>query len=114
MGSRLATATWPGDWKAWTPWVMAIGYGITTPLGIAIGLGVNQSLSDNAARTQLTNGIFDAVSAGILLYTALVELLAHEFMFNPEMRRASLSMQMLAFGFVAFGTAIMAVLGKWA
>jgi len=114
LGSRLATATWPSDWKAWTPWAMALGYGITTPLGIAVGLAVNQSLADNAARAQLANGIFDAVSAGILLYTALVELLAHEFMFNPEMRNASLSMQMFAFGCVAVGTAIMAVLGKWA
>ncbi len=114
LGSRLATANWPQDWKAWTPMAMALGYSITTPLGIAIGLGVKQSLADNAARSQLVNGVFDATSGGILLYTALVELLAHEFMFNPEMRKASLRIQMLAFGCVAAGAGLMALLGKWA
>ncbi len=114
LGSRLAVATWPSTWAAWTGTVMAAGYGVTTPLGIAIGLGVNASLNARPALAQLVNGCFDAVSAGILVYTALVELLAHEFMFNPEMRDAKLSVQMLAFGCVAVGVAVMAVLAKWA
>ncbi len=81
---------------------------------MAIGLGVMQSLADNAARSQLVNGVFDAISAGILLYTGLVELLAHEFMFNNEMRLASLRVQMCAFSCVAAGAGLMALLGKWA
>ncbi|CAK7231891.1 low-affinity Zn(2+) transporter zrt2 [Sporothrix bragantina] len=114
LGSRLAVADWPSNWKAWTGYIMAIGYGVTTPIGIAIGLGVNAGLNSNPALAQLVNGVFDAVSSGILVYTALVELLAHEFMFNPEMRDAKLSVQMLAFGCVAVGVALMALLAKWA
>lgn len=114
LGSRLAVATWPSNWKTWTGYLMATGYGFTTPLGIAIGLGVNQGLNNHPATAQLVNGIFDAVSSGILVYTALVELLAHEFMFNPEMRDAKLSVQMLAFLCVAVGVGLMSLLAKWA
>lgn len=114
LGSRLAVASWPSNWKAWTGYLMALGYGVTTPIGIAIGLGVNAGLNSKPALAQLVNGVFDAVSSGILVYTALVELLAHEFMFNPEMRDAKLSVQMLAFLCVAVGVAIMSVLAKWA
>ncbi|CAK7222111.1 low-affinity Zn(2+) transporter zrt2 [Sporothrix curviconia] len=114
LGSRLAVADWPSDWKAWTGYLMALGYGVTTPIGIAIGLGVNAGLNSKPALAQLVNGVFDAVSSGILVYTALVELLAHEFMFNPEMRDAKLSVQMLAFGCVAVGVALMSLLAKWA
>ncbi|CAK7564067.1 MAG: low-affinity Zn(2+) transporter zrt2 [Sporothrix epigloea] len=114
LGSRLAVAKWPSKWKAWTGYLMALGYGVTTPIGIAIGLGVNAGLNSKPALSQLVNGVFDAVSSGILVYTALVELLAHEFMFNPEMRDAKMRVQMLAFGCVAVGVALMALLAKWA
>ncbi|CAK7275516.1 low-affinity Zn(2+) transporter zrt2 [Sporothrix epigloea] len=114
LGSRLAVAEWPSRWKAWTGYMLALGYGVTTPIGIAIGLGVNAGLNSRPALSQLINGVFDAVSSGILVYTALVELLAHEFMFNPEMRDAKMRVQMLAFACVAFGLALMALLAKWA
>lgn len=114
LGSRLAVADWPSDWKAWTGYLMAFGYGVTTPIGIAIGLGVNAGLNANPDVAQLVNGIFDAVSAGILVYTGLVELLAHEFMFNPEMRDAKLSVQTLAYACVAAGVGLMSLLAVWA
>lgn len=114
LGSRLAVAAWPASWKTWTGPLMGLGFSITTPIGIAIGLGVNKGLASNPAVAQLVNGVFDAVSSGILIYTALVELLAHEFMFNPKMRDAELAAQLLAYGCVAVGVAIMAVLAKWA
>lgn len=35
------------------------------------------------------SGVLDSLSAGILLYTGLVELLAHDFIFSREMVEAS-------------------------
>lgn len=110
LGSRLATAPWPKG-KQWMPYVLAVGFAISTPIGIAAGMG---SKPKNATNQKLTNAVFDSVSAGILLYTGLVELLAHEFMFNPHMRRAPLKTQLFGFGCIAFGAAVMAVLAKWA
>ncbi|KAG6003590.1 hypothetical protein E4U21_001877 [Claviceps maximensis] len=110
LGSRLAVAEWPTS-KQWLPFVLAIGFAMSTPVGIAAGIGAKP---DNAATQKLVNGIFDSVSAGILMYTGLVELLAHEFMFNPHMRRAPLKIQLFAFGCVVIGVAVMALLAKWA
>jgi zinc transporter 1/2/3 len=36
--------------------------------------------------TLIVNGVFDSISAGILIYVGLVELMAHEFMFTPSIR----------------------------
>ncbi|KAK2599179.1 low-affinity Zn(2+) transporter zrt2 [Conoideocrella luteorostrata] len=110
LGSRIAVADWPAS-KQWLPYALAIGFALSTPVGVAAGIGAQPK---NAATQKLVNGLFDSISAGILMYTGLVELLAHEFMFNPHMRRASLKIQLFAFGCVTFGVAIMALLAKWA
>lgn len=60
-----------------------------TPIGMAIGLGVRHSYQGNSVTALVTSGILDSISAGILLWTGLVELLAHEFLFSEEMREAS-------------------------
>lgn len=113
LGSRLATAQWPVK-KQWMPYVLGIAYGVTTPIAIAIGLGVRTTFQPGSNRTLIVNGVFDSVSAGILIYTGLVELMAHEFMFNPEMRKSSIWMMLSAFACMCFGAGLMALLGKWA
>ncbi|KAH7308129.1 putative Fe2+/Zn2+ regulated transporter protein [Stachybotrys elegans] len=110
LGSRLADAPWPRN-RTWVAYIFALGFALSTPIGIAAGIGAQPN---NANTQKLLNGIFDSISAGILMYTGLVELLAHEFMFNEHMRKASFSMQLVAFGCVAFGAGIMALLAKWA
>ncbi|KAH6893450.1 Zinc/iron permease [Thelonectria olida] len=110
LGSRLAVAPWPSNRK-WVPYVLGVIFALSTPIGVAAGIGAKPN---NANTQKLVNGIFDAISAGILMYTGLVELLAHEFMFNPYMRRAPLKTLLLAFACVAFGVTVMAVIAKWA
>ncbi|KAL1966603.1 hypothetical protein VTN77DRAFT_4014 [Rasamsonia byssochlamydoides] len=113
LGSRLATIPWPRS-KRWTPYLLGVGYALSTPIAIAIGLGVRYTYPPNGRTTLLVNGVFDSISAGILIYTALVELMAHEFMFSTAMRRASIRTVLAAFGLLCLGAALMALLGKWA
>ncbi|KAK6851568.1 hypothetical protein PG990_015294 [Apiospora arundinis] len=113
LGARLATASWPKA-KSYMPYVLAGLYAISTPIAIAVGLGVRTTLSPSSPTTLIVNGVFDSISAGILLYTGLVELLAHEFMFNPDMQKAGLRIKLLALGCIALGAGLMALLGKWA
>lgn len=110
LGSRLAVAQWPRG-KEYLPYLLGGIFALSTPIGIAAGIGAKPN---NANTQKLVNGIFDAISSGILMYTGLVELLAHEFMFNPHMRKAPLRIQMFAFGCVLFGVAVMALLANWA
>ncbi|KAK4106962.1 ZIP zinc/iron transport family [Parathielavia hyrcaniae] len=114
LGARLGTATWPPGSRRWTPYLLGLLYAVSTPLAIGMGLVASHSLALEAATSKVVNGVFDAISGGILIYTALVELVAHEFMFNPEMRKASLGTQLFAYGCVALGVGLMALLAKWA
>jgi len=113
LGSRLAVAPWPRS-KRWTPYIMALGFGVSTPIAIAIGLGVRRSYPPNSQTTLIVNGVFDSISAGILIYTGLVELMAHEFMFSEVMRVAKLKVVLSAFLMMCLGAGLMALLGKWA
>ena len=113
LGTRLAAAPWPKSKKS-TPYWLGLAYGISTPIAIAIGLGLRQTYAPGTQVALITNGIFDSVSAGILIYTGLVELMAHEFMFSPTMQRAKIATVLSAFGLMCFGALLMALLGKWA
>ena len=113
LGSRLAETPWPRS-KRHTPYVMGIAYGLSTPIAIAIGLGVRKTYPPEGRTTLIVNGVFDSISAGILIYTALVELMAHEFMFSTSMRKAPIRTVLAAFGLLCLGALLMALLGKWA
>ncbi|KAL0262468.1 low-affinity Zn(2+) transporter zrt2 [Diplodia seriata] len=113
LGSRLSAVPWPNS-KRWTPYLLAIAFGISTPIAIAIGLGVRSSFAPEGATSLIANGVFDAISAGILIYTGLVELMAHEFMFSPTMSKAPIKTVLSAFVLMCLGAALMALLGKWA
>lgn len=102
LGSRLAVTPWPKR-KRWTPYFLAIGYGLSTPIAIAIGLGVRNTYVPGSQKSLIVNGVFDSISAGILIYTGLVELMAHEFMFSEGMRKANLSVVLSAFGVMCLG-----------
>ncbi|ROT42042.1 Zinc/iron permease [Sodiomyces alkalinus F11] len=110
LGARLADAPWPRN-RWWLPYMCACLFAVSTPIGTVVGL-VAQPRS--AADQLLITGIFDAISAGILMYTGLVELLAHEFLLNPEMRSSPLRAQLSAFACILAGTGGMALLANWA
>ncbi|KAK2878153.1 hypothetical protein FQN49_001104 [Arthroderma sp. PD_2] len=113
LGSRLATIPWPSS-RRHTPYLLAVAFGLSTPIAIAIGLGVRHTYPPEGRTTLIVNGIFDSISSGILVYTSLVELMAHEFMFSTSMRRAPIRTVLSAFGLLCLGALLMALLGKWA
>ncbi|KAF5374289.1 hypothetical protein D9758_004546 [Tetrapyrgos nigripes] len=96
------------------PILGAIMYGITTPVGIAVGLGVRTTYNPGSTTASIVSGVMDAFSAGILMYTGLVELLAHDFLFSKEMLNASNGKLAYAIGSMLLGCALMALLGRWA
>ena len=113
LGSRLAFLQLPPKYR-YVPYVGAVVYSVMTPIGIAVGLGVRTTYNPGSARASAVSGILDALSAGILIYTGLVELLAHEFLFSRDMREASNGKLAYALGCMCTGCGLMALLGKWA
>lgn len=114
LGSRIATTSWPHD-KRYTPWILCLGYTLTTPIAIAIGLGVRESYAPGSRTALITNGVFDSVSAGILIYAGVVELMAHEFLYSTEFKGdAGFKKMLWAYFVMCWGAGLMALLGKWA
>ena len=102
LGSRLAVAPWPKT-KKWTPYLLGAGYALSTPIAIAVGLAVRDTYAPGSQPALIVNGVFDSISAGILIYTGLVELMAHEFMFSEFMRRAPMKTVGSAFAYMCLG-----------
>ncbi|KAJ3771099.1 Zinc/iron permease [Lentinula raphanica] len=92
----------------------ALLYGITTPVGIAAGLGVRTTYNPNSTTASIVSGVMDSLSAGILIYTGMVELLAHEFLFSREMQTSSNLRLARCVCTMLLGCGLMALLGKWA
>ncbi|GME78985.1 unnamed protein product [Ambrosiozyma monospora] len=114
LGARIAMVNWPKS-KRLTPWLLGIAYGLTTPIAIAIGVGVRKTYLAGSRTSLITNGVFDSLSAGILIYTGLVELMAHEFFFSNEFSgKKSMVKMIVAYFVMMVGAGLMALLGKWA
>ncbi|KAE8450313.1 hypothetical protein EG329_006741 [Mollisiaceae sp. DMI_Dod_QoI] len=112
IGARMSAIPFPKRYH-WLPWFLCSSYGLTTPISIAIGLGLRTTYDAGSFTANVVSGVLDAISAGILIYTGLVELLARDFLFNPDLTR---SRNRLIFMVVCvfLGTGTMALLGKWA
>ena len=111
LGSRIAELSFPD--YSWKPWLMSLAYGTTTPIGIAIGLAIRYTYDSQSQTALLVQGIFDSISAGILLYAAMVELLAADFIMGAELRRSRTIVQVSAFVLILLGGGIMALIGKF-
>ncbi len=113
LGSRIAAITTfaPGSPK---PWLMALAYGGTTPVGQAIGLLVH-NLYDPASQTGLLMvGVMNAISSGLLLFAGLVELLAEDFLSDKSYEVLKGRRRLEACGAVVGGGLLMALVGAWA
>ncbi|GAA5942981.1 hypothetical protein JCM3775_000222 [Rhodotorula graminis] len=116
LGTRLAFLKLDhlGKKYALLPWFGALLYSSCTPIGMAIGLGLREGISMSSGTASVVSGVLDATSSGILLYTATVELIAHEFIFNKFYHTCSWTRLWFSIGCFALGAGIMALLGKWA
>ena len=81
LGSRIA-ALIPAlfDASSPKPWLMALAYGTTTPVGQAIGIWMHRLYDPNSEVGLLMVGITNAISSGLLLFAGLVQLIAEDFL----------------------------------
>ncbi len=111
IGARMSAIPFkPGSWL---PWVLCSAYGLTTPIAIAVGLGLRTTYNSGSFTANVVSGVLNSMSAGILLYTGLVELLARDFLFNPLRTRDDRRLGFMVVC-VFLGAGLMALLGKWA
>ncbi|KAK8134093.1 hypothetical protein PG984_006105 [Apiospora sp. TS-2023a] len=77
--SSLVTPSSSNRLSLWKKLSMAAIFSITTPIGMAIGIGVLQRFNGQDPATLIAIGTLDAVSAGVLLWVGIVEMWAHDW-----------------------------------
>ncbi|XP_058757210.1 probable zinc transporter 10 [Vicia villosa] len=92
--------------------IMVFFFSITTPLGIAIGIAMSSSYKENSPKALITVGLLNGSSAGLLIYMALVDLLAADFM--SKRMQGSIKLQLKSYVAVFLGAGGMSLMAKWA
>lgn len=112
LGSRIAEVPYPnGSFK---PWALVIAFGTTAPIGQAIGLATRGSYDPNSAFGLIIVGIFNAISSGLLIYAALVDLLAEDFLSEEANHTMTSRDKTKAFIYLLLGAAGMSIVGAFA
>lgn len=113
LGARFAAAVWPRA-QNWVPWAMALAFSLTTPLGIAAGLGVRHSYSENSKGSLIVVGVFNSFCSGILIYNGLVDLMGQDFIHGDFLQECPWKKALFAYVMLTLGCFAMALIGKWA
>ncbi|KAM7271770.1 hypothetical protein ACFE04_030984 [Oxalis oulophora] len=111
-GMGLAGCISQGKFKARDMVIMALFFALTTPIGIVIGIGISDTYDENSPKALAVEGILNATSAGILIYMALVDLLAPGF--RESKVQSSGRLQLASIISVLFGAGSMSLLAVWA
>ncbi|PFH62812.1 hypothetical protein XA68_11824 [Ophiocordyceps unilateralis] len=112
LGSRIAAIQFSRN--SLRPWLMVLAYGVTTPLGQAIGMAVHKMYDPASMGGLLVVGFMNAVSAGLLLYAGLVQLLAEDFLTEKSYKVLKGKKRLRAYLAVVGGAVLMALVGAFA
>ncbi|XP_062231641.1 zinc transporter 5-like [Phragmites australis] len=91
---------------------MALFFSLTTPVGIAIGIAISSVYDETSPTALVVQGFLEAAAAGILVYMALVDILAEDFMSARVQSRARLQLALNAS--LLLGAGMMSMLAIWA
>ncbi|KAH6900645.1 ZIP zinc transporter-domain-containing protein [Thelonectria olida] len=112
LGARISAVEWPQG--KLQPWFMALAYGCTTPIGQAIGLATHTLYSPGSEVGLIVVGVMNAISAGLLTFASLVELLSEDFLSDESWKVLRGKKRIFACLLVFFGAFFMSLVGAWA
>merc|ERR1719215_1089419 len=100
--------------KANAKYILAVLYPFATPVGTAIGIFTRDSYNENANAVLVTRGIFNSISAGILMYNTYADLVAFQMTHNEALKKERPVVKYAAYLAFYCGAAAMAVIAVWA
>ncbi|KAK2018628.1 ZIP zinc transporter [Colletotrichum eremochloae] len=112
LGSRIAAIQLPRS--SLRPWLMVLAFGGTTPLGQLIGLIVHNLYDPMSQTGLLMVGFMNSISAGLLLFAGLVQLLAEDFLSEKSYKILHGRKRLNAYIAVVGGASLMAIVGAFA
>ena len=114
QAEHQSTITTGSSLISWLRPLLALLFAVTAPAGILSGLIVFGSGASQGAGTgagsKVAEGVLSAISAGMLIYAACVEMLAADFVLDPTLWRASKGRQIVALASVGMGAGGMVLL----
>ncbi|KAH7447607.1 hypothetical protein KP509_01G113400 [Ceratopteris richardii] len=111
-GFALGGCKSQAGFKSFSTVAMTMCFTLTTPLGIGMGTGIASGYNSNSPGALIVEGIFDSISTGILIYMALVDLIAADFL--SKRMCCNRVLQVLSYVSLFFGAAAMSALAVWA
>lgn len=111
-GFALGGCILEAQFKTLSAIIMACFFALTTPLGVAIGTSIASNFNPNSPGALITEGILDSLSAGILVYMALVDLIAADF--QSKRMRCNFRLQIVSYFLLFLGAVLMSSLALWA
>lgn len=112
-GVSLGTVIMRANFSLLKGALMVACYSITCPLGIAIGIAVSGTYDAGSAQALMIQGTFNGLSAGMLVYIGLVQLIAEDFS-KTSMQGKSWAMRFGCYTAVLGGMASMCIIAIWA
>lgn len=113
VGSRIANIPSFFKPRSAKPWILSLGYGVTAPMGIAVGLGVRGHYDPDGEEGLVLVGVFNAISAGLLLYVGLVQLLGEDLVCERSYASLRGWRRLVACFAVVAGALLMALMAVW-
>jgi zinc transporter 1/2/3 len=91
---------------------MALLFSLTTPVGIGVGIAISSVYNETSPTALVVQGLLEAAAAGILVYMALVDILAEDFTKPRVQSRARLQLGLNVS--LLLGAGLMSLLAIWA
>ncbi|TQE11133.1 hypothetical protein C1H46_003139 [Malus baccata] len=111
-GFALGGCISQAQFKTLATTLMACFFAVTTPLGIGVGTAISSFYNPYSAGALVTEGILDSMSAGILVYMALVDLIAADFL--SKRMSCNFRLQLVSYCCLFVGAGLMSLLAIWA
>ena len=99
--------------KSMTKVVLGVLFPLATPLGIVIGIVLRESYNGNNNLILVLKGIFNSLSAGILIYNTYSEMMTFQVTHNNQLKKETKLFKVGAYMAMYIGAAAMAVIGIW-
>lgn len=110
-GFALGGCISQAQFKTLSTALMACFFAITTPTGVAIGVGISSFYNSQSPRALVIEGVLDSISAGILVYMALVDLIAADFL--SKRMSCNVRLQVVSYLMLFLGAGLMSSLAIW-
>ncbi|XP_027332930.1 zinc transporter 6, chloroplastic-like [Abrus precatorius] len=94
---------------------MCFMFAVTTPMGIMLGMALFSltGFDDSSPNALIMEGLLGSISSGILIYMALVDLIAVDF-FHNKLMNSNPRLKKASFVALTLGSAAMSILALWA